>query len=152
MSSAGNDTRHPRPLPSALAEAHLADEALCMERLLDEATFSPEQSLQVSARAAALVRAAREHGPGGLPFDAFLAEYGLDNREGILLMCLAEGLLRIPDAATADALIRDKLSPAHWDVHLGHSRSLLVNASTWGLLLTGRLVALDEEAERGAGH
>ena len=63
--------------------------------------------------------------------DAFLNEFGLHNDEGVALMCLAESLLRVPDSQTADELIADKLGPAHWDEHLGHSSSLLVNASTW---------------------
>ena len=75
--------------------------------------------------------------------DALLLEYSLDTKEGILLMCLAEALMRIPDAATADALIRDKLSIADWKSHLKNSDSLFVNASTWGLMLTGKVVALD---------
>lgn len=140
-----DDTKHPCPFPMALANAHLADEARCVEGLLDDASFTPEVTAQISARAAALVRAVRERRQSQLPLDAFLGEYGLDSKEGVLLMCLAEGLLRIPDAATADRLIRDKLMPAQWRAHIGHSPSLLVNASTWGLLLTGRLVALGEE-------
>ena len=75
--------------------------------------------------------------------EVFLAEYGLSTTEGVALMCLAEALLRIPDAATVDALIRDKIAPADWSRHLGHSKSALVNASTWGLMLTGRVVGGD---------
>ncbi|MGH6661566.1 MAG: proline dehydrogenase family protein, partial [Rhodospirillales bacterium] len=75
---------------------------------------------------------------GGL--DAFLREYELTSEEGVVLMCLAEALLRVPDAATADRLIRDKIADADWQRHLGRSESLFVNASTWALMLTGRLV------------
>lgn len=82
-------------------------------------------------------------GIGGL--DAFLHEYGLSTQEGVLLMCLAEALLRVPDEATIDKLIKDKITSADWDKHLGHSDSLFVNASTWALMLTGRVVKLDEQ-------
>ena len=70
--------------------------------------------------------------------EAFMREYDLSSEEGVLLMCVAEALLRIPDQGTADKLIRDKLGDADWDAHVGQSTSLLVNASTWGLMLTGR--------------
>jgi RHH-type proline utilization regulon transcriptional repressor/proline dehydrogenase/delta 1-pyrroline-5-carboxylate dehydrogenase len=83
------------------------------------------------------VRAARV-GKGGI--DALLHEYALSSREGVALMCLAEALLRIPDAATIDRLIEDKIAGADWQHHLGHSESLFVNASTWALMLTGQVV------------
>src|SRR6185436_9171934 len=83
---------------------------------------------------------------------SFLREYDLSSKEGVLLMCVAEALLRIPDAATADKLIRDKFSQGEWDRHFGKSRSLLVNAGTWGMMLTGRLVALGEEDTRSVGN
>ena len=76
--------------------------------------------------------------------DALLLEYSLDTREGVLLMCLAEALMRVPDSATADALIRDKLSVADWQSHLKNSDSLFVNASTWGLMLTGKVINFDQ--------
>ncbi|GAK86319.1 proline dehydrogenase [Vibrio ponticus] len=79
--------------------------------------------------------------------DALLLEYSLDTQEGILLMCLAEALMRIPDAETADALIRDKLSVADWKSHLKNSDSVFVNASTWGLMLTGKVVGLSESQQ-----
>ncbi len=94
------------------------------------------------------VRAARL-GQGGL--DAFLHEYELSSREGVVLMCLAEALLRIPDAETANLLIKDKLADADWRRHLGGSESLFVNASTWALMLTGRVVSLDQEGQDLAG-
>jgi RHH-type proline utilization regulon transcriptional repressor/proline dehydrogenase/delta 1-pyrroline-5-carboxylate dehydrogenase len=72
--------------------------------------------------------------------DALLRQYHLASTEGVVLMCLAEALLRIPDAYTADRLIADKLAEGDWERYLGNSESLLVNASTWGLMLTGRLV------------
>ena len=77
--------------------------------------------------------------------EGLIHEYSLSSQEGVALMCLAEALLRIPDAATRDALIRDKLSPGDWRAHVGQSPSLFVNAATWGLVLTGRLVATTSE-------
>ena len=74
-------------------------------------------------------------------FDQLLSEYSLDTEEGVILMCLAEALLRIPDTQTADALISDKLGHAEWDSHLQHSESLLINAATWGLVLSGKFVS-----------
>src|SRR5690606_14760201 len=80
--------------------------------------------------------------------EAFMRQYDLGSEEGVLLMCVAEALLRIPDADTTDKLIRDKLGEADWKRHLGQSDSVLVNASTWGLMLTGRLVDLADETRR----
>ena len=79
---------------------------------------------------------------GGI--DAFLQQYDLSSEEGVLLMCIAEALLRIPDADTADKLIADKITSAQWKDHLGESDSLFVNASTWGLMLTGQLLKFEE--------
>ena len=79
--------------------------------------------------------------------EVFLAEYGLSTDEGVALMCLAEALLRVPDADTMDALIEDKIAPSEWGSHLGKSASSLVNASTWALMLTGKV--LKEDAEPG---
>jgi len=96
----------------------------------------------ISAKAAQLVRDIRGHSNPGL-MEVFLAEYGLSTDEGVALMCLAEALLRVPDADTIDALIEDKIAPSDWGKHLGRSSSSLVNASTWALMLTGRV--LDED-------
>jgi RHH-type transcriptional regulator, proline utilization regulon repressor / proline dehydrogenase / delta 1-pyrroline-5-carboxylate dehydrogenase len=95
------------------------------------------------------VRAARanRHKHGGV--DAFMHEYGLTSEEGIILMCLAEALLRIPDADTADQLIAEKIGEGQWEKHLGASDSLFVNASTFGLMLTGHVVRLGED--KGSG-
>ncbi len=97
----------------------------------------------VGARARSLVHAARAaHRPGADVTD-FLAEYGLGTTEGVALLCLSEALLRIPDAATADALIEDRIAGADWQRHIGHGDSLAVNASAWAFMLTGRVLALD---------
>jgi RHH-type proline utilization regulon transcriptional repressor/proline dehydrogenase/delta 1-pyrroline-5-carboxylate dehydrogenase len=90
-------------------------------------------------RAVTLVQGIRNDSRPGL-MEVFLAEYGLSTEEGVALMCLAEALLRVPDADTIDALIEDKIAPSEWGTHLGHSSSSLVNAATWGLMLTGKVL------------
>ena len=95
------------------------------------------------ATAMALVEGARARRDERPFLDAFLQEFGLSNQEGIALMCIAEALLRIPDDATADRLIAEKLATGDWSSHAGKSESLFVNASTWGLMLTGGILELD---------
>ncbi|MDD5329997.1 MAG: bifunctional proline dehydrogenase/L-glutamate gamma-semialdehyde dehydrogenase PutA [Sulfuricella sp.] len=126
-------------LRAAIGAAHLADETACVERLLREARLDDPLQRRIGDDALRLAAAARAH-PSSALADAFLHEYDLSSEEGVLLMCLAEALLRIPDAATADRLIHDKLAHGQWLHHLGHSPSALVNASTWGLLFTGKLI------------
>jgi RHH-type proline utilization regulon transcriptional repressor/proline dehydrogenase/delta 1-pyrroline-5-carboxylate dehydrogenase len=132
------------PLRAAITAAYRRPEPECVPPLLKAATASAEQAERVEALARGLVarlRAkTRSSGVEGL-----IHEYSLSSQEGVALMCLAEALLRIPDAATRDALIRDKLAPGDWRAHLGHSPSLFVNAATWGLVLTGRLVTTTSE-------
>jgi RHH-type proline utilization regulon transcriptional repressor/proline dehydrogenase/delta 1-pyrroline-5-carboxylate dehydrogenase len=82
------------------------------------------------------------------PIEDFINTYNLSTSEGVIIMCLAEALLRIPDAKTADALIKDRLKSADWDAHLGKSNSLFVNASTWGLMLTGNMVSLKDQTQK----
>jgi RHH-type proline utilization regulon transcriptional repressor/proline dehydrogenase/delta 1-pyrroline-5-carboxylate dehydrogenase len=123
---------------------HRAQEPKILARLLGAATLPPELGTRVDARARALVRTARAaHRPGADVTD-FLAEYGLGTAEGVALLCLAEALLRIPDAATADALIEDRIATADWQSHLGQGDSMAVNASAWAFMLTGRVLTLDE--------
>ncbi|HJQ60266.1 MAG TPA: bifunctional proline dehydrogenase/L-glutamate gamma-semialdehyde dehydrogenase PutA [Vineibacter sp.] len=121
-----------------------ASETAVVERLLAAYPLDAAAKARVRERAVALtlgMRAARRRFGG---IDEFLQEFGLTTREGVALMCLAEALLRIPDAATADALIEDKIGSVDWDRHVGQADSLFVNAATWGLMLTGRVVALDD--------
>ncbi len=125
----------------------LVPESTLLPRLAAEAWAPPLRSAAVGADAAALVQALRAPtAPGASLLDRFLREFGLDTQEGVLLMCLAEALLRIPDADTVDALIADKLGAGDWQTHLGDGESLLVDASTWGLMLSGRLMAPDAGA------
>src|SRR5690606_5223306 len=102
----------------------------------------------IRATATDLVRRVRARARDQSAIEAFMRQYDLGSEEGVLLMCVAEALLRIPDEDTADRLIRDKLGEADWKRHLGRSDSVLVNASTWGLMLTGRLVELADETRR----
>ncbi len=116
--------------------------------LVVEADLSAAQRAQISTRAEDLVRRIRSGEKPSL-MEHFLAEYGLSTREGVALMCLAEAMLRVPDAETMDALIEDKVAPSDWGKHLGEASSPLVNASTWALMLTGRV--LDDEKPGLAG-
>lgn len=111
--------------------------------LVAQAQLSTEDRKAICAQAATLVTAIRTQAAPGL-MEVFLAEYGLSTDEGVALMCLAEALLRVPDADTIDALIEDKIAPSDWGKHLGHSTSSLVNASTWALMLTGRVLDDDQ--------
>ena len=128
------------PTRAALAAAYRMDETARVEELLAELDLPADQLDRIAEAARRLVAEVRQRRVGTGGIDAFLNEYELSSREGVVLMCLAEALLRIPDADTADRLIRDKLGNAQWDRHLGHSDSLFVNASTWALMLTGRIV------------
>lgn len=119
-----------------------ADEVDTISHLTELADLTDTDRARICDRAAQLVTDIRASTEPGL-MEVFLAEYGLSTDEGIALMCLAEALLRVPDADTIDALIEDKIAPSDWGKHLGHSASSLVNASTWALMLTGRV--LDDE-------
>ena len=138
-------------LRASLRAHYLRDENEALRDLLPQARLSPEAGARVQARARALVEQVRASQKANAGMQSFLSEYDLSSQEGVLLMCVAEALLRIPDAATADKLIRDKLSQGDWERHVGRNRSLLVNAGTWGMMLTGRLVSLDPEAGGNVG-
>ncbi len=127
---------------------YAADEPAVVEELLAQATFPDAERDAVLAHARALVTRVRARASEQSAVESLMREYDLSSEEGVLLMCVAEALLRIPDAATADRLIRDKLGDADWESHLGKSDSLFVNASTWGLMLTGKLISLAEETKR----
>ena len=130
-----------------LRRAYRPDEnALALQRL-SEATLDEAQAADAAAVARSLSKAVRGHKPAGI--DAFMAAYDLGSDEGIALMCLAEALLRIPDSETADDLIADKLSGPDWAEKIGDSRSTFVNAATFSLLLTGKV--LDEANDRSDG-
>src|SRR5438477_189895 len=139
------------PLRAAIRDAHRQDETTADAAILAAAELPAGARDRIAATARRLVETVRRErlGKGGL--DAFLHEYALSSPEGVALMCLAEALLRIPDAETVDKLIRDKIAGTDWQSHLGHSGSLFVNASTWALMLTGRLLRPDTNDARDLG-
>ena len=130
---------------SRINRDYLADEASIVRRLLPLARPQPalKRKIEDTARSLAESVRARQRNSSGL--HAFLNHYDLSSHEGVVLMCLAEALLRIPDASTMDALIADRLGSADWEQHLGKDSSLFVNASTWGLMLTGKLLYHGQE-------
>ncbi|MGL4309773.1 MAG: bifunctional proline dehydrogenase/L-glutamate gamma-semialdehyde dehydrogenase PutA [Paracoccaceae bacterium] len=133
----------------AISTEALTPEGPLLRHLLSEAALDATARARITADGATLVTRIRAAAKPGL-MEVFLAEYGLSTNEGIALMCLAEALLRVPDAATMDALIEDKIAPSDWGRHLGHSASSLVNASTWALMLTGKV--LEDRPPGVAGH
>ena len=132
------------PARARITAAWLRDETEAVNDLLDQADFPPSEREQVVNRAVDLVERVRGRAKDQGVVESFMRQYDLSSEEGILLMCVAEALLRIPDNATTDKLIRDKLGDANWHKHLGQSQSVLVNASTWGLMLTGELVNVED--------
>ena len=139
----------PLPAREEISAYHLIDERRLIGGLAERSLFTAEERRRIAELAGRLVRRARanRHRHGGI--DAYMHEYGLTSQEGVILMCLAEALLRIPDKDTADALIAEKIASGRWDKHLGASDSLFVNASTFGLMLTGSVVKLGEDQGGG---
>ena len=129
------------PTFSSLRDAFLADESRTLNTLIPIAKLGPDANLRATTTARTLVESVRARQQRHTGMQSFLTQYDLSSQEGVLLMCVAEALLRIPDAATADKLIKDKFSQGDWKKHLGASDSLLVNAGTWGMMLTGKLVS-----------
>ncbi|MBK6866591.1 MAG: trifunctional transcriptional regulator/proline dehydrogenase/L-glutamate gamma-semialdehyde dehydrogenase [Burkholderiales bacterium] len=140
------------PLRDAITAATRRPEPEALAPLLDQARLAPDQAQAAHDLAHRLADTLRQRkraaGRAGI-VQGLLQEFALSSQEGVALMCLAEALLRIPDAATRDALIRDKVGRGDWQAHLGSSPSLFVNAAAWGLLLTGKLVATHSEAGLG---
>lgn len=137
------------PLRQAITAAWRLPEPEAVPRIVEAARMSPAVARNSQALALRIARTLRTRkaavGRAGI-VQNLLQEYALSSQEGIALMCLAEALLRIPDAATRDALIRDKIAQGQWHTHLGQSPSLFVNAATWGLLITGKLVSTHSES------
>ena len=146
---------HRRPrlseIRAAMRAAILEDESRAVRACVDATELTLSDRASIAARAVDLVRTTRARA-GASVMQGFLAEYGLSTREGVALMCLAEALLRVPDTETIDALIEDKIGASDWASHLGHSSSPLVNASTWTLLLTGKVLGEAEHGLAGALH
>ncbi len=122
-----------------ICDAAHAPEQDVLDTLKKHAEIDAKLRTQITASATQLVNDIRGDTNPGI-MEVFLAEYGLSTDEGVALMCLAEALLRVPDAETVDALIEDKIAPSSWGEHLGKSSSSLVNASTWALMLTGKVL------------
>ncbi|WP_232368840.1 trifunctional transcriptional regulator/proline dehydrogenase/L-glutamate gamma-semialdehyde dehydrogenase [Providencia rettgeri] len=135
---------------SAITSAYRIPETQAVPMLLQQAELPPEQADAAHKLAYSIAEKLRNQkngvGRSGL-VQGLLQEFSLSSQEGVALMCLAEALLRIPDKATRDALIRDKISTGNWQSHVGQSSSMFVNAATWGLLFTGKLVSTHNEAK-----
>ncbi|MFK8013091.1 MAG: bifunctional proline dehydrogenase/L-glutamate gamma-semialdehyde dehydrogenase PutA [Marinicellaceae bacterium] len=123
---------------------YLIDEDILVNKLLEQANPGYEKRNEIKKLAIKLVKNVRSRIDQMDGVDAFMKEYDLSSKEGIVLMCMAEALLRIPDKGTAEKLIKDKLLDADWKSHMGKSDSTFVNASTWGLMLTGKIIDVDE--------
>ncbi|HYA65242.1 MAG TPA: trifunctional transcriptional regulator/proline dehydrogenase/L-glutamate gamma-semialdehyde dehydrogenase, partial [Burkholderiaceae bacterium] len=136
-------------LAAVRAHTRLA-ETQCVAALLRRVPFSPARWGAAQRQAREWIGALRGQRSRGGGVDALMREFSLSSQEGVALMCLAEALARIPDRATADALIRDKLAHGDWRAHIGRSRSIFVNAAAWGLMVTGRLVATHSDESLGA--
>ena len=135
-------------LRKEINDLYLADETRCVDKLLPQAKLDDAARERIHEQATRLVEAVRANSSDKGGVEAFLQQYDLSSQEGMVLMCLAEALLRIPDADTADKLIRDKIINGKWEDYLGVSGSLFVNASTWGLMLTGKIIKLDQSVEK----
>lgn len=141
--------RQPDERRRAITAAYHRSEVECLAPLLDAATLPDSIRRDAAATATALVTALRaKHKGTGV--EGLVQEYALSSQEGVALMCLAEALLRIPDTATRDALIRDKIAGGDWRAHVGDGRSLFVNAATWGLVVTGKLTGSVNDSGLGA--
>ena len=135
-------------LRQAITAACRRPEQDCIAALLPQATLPDAARAEASTLARRLVEALRAR-PKGSGVDQLVQEFALSTQEGVALMCLAEALLRIPDDATRDALIRDKIAGGDWRAHIGGNRSLFVNAATWGLVVTGKLTASVDDRNLG---
>ena len=129
----------------ALDVNKFADENQMAAGLVGLTRLSPIEQKQINSKAVSLVVKARKMTVRKGMMESFLEQFGLSNKEGLALMCLAESLLRVPDDETADRLIAEKISSGDWGEHKGRSDSWLVNASTWGLMLTGAVVNVDKK-------
>jgi RHH-type proline utilization regulon transcriptional repressor/proline dehydrogenase/delta 1-pyrroline-5-carboxylate dehydrogenase len=136
----------------AINQYYHADEAELVTRLLGSIDLSEAASQRINEAACDLISRVRARRNEQGVLEAFMQQYDLSSEEGVVLMCLAEALLRVPDDETAEKLIEDKLSRADWESHLGLSDSILVNAGTWGLMLTGKLVKLGQKTQKSVGN
>ena len=138
------------PLRQAVTDAYRRDEIEAVQDMLQRAQMSDEERKNADELARRLVTQVRANRTKASGVDALMHEFSLSSEEGVALMCLAEALLRIPDKATRNKLIADKLSDGNWKKHLNNSPSLFVNAAAWGLLITGKLTTQTSEQSLGA--
>ncbi|NHH86663.1 Bifunctional protein PutA [Cobetia sp. MB87] len=143
MLAASTWQQSPEALFARVSDHYLVDESAYVSELVGLLNAEDKDARRIGDKTAELVREIRTMDTAVDSIDELLQQYSLDTQEGVLLMCLAEALLRIPDKETADALIEDKLGVADWKSHLGQSESWFVNASTWGLLMTGNVIKMD---------
>ncbi len=143
MLAASTWQQSPEALFARVSDHYLVDESAYVSELVKLLNAEEKDAKRIGDKTAELVREIRTMDTAVDSIDELLQQYSLDTQEGVLLMCLAEALLRIPDKETADALIEDKLGVADWKSHLGQSESWFVNASTWGLLMTGNVIKMD---------
>lgn len=139
----------PSALRRAITAAYRLPEAEAVTPLIEAARVAPDEREAIAATARELVERLRRKGQRG-GVEELVKEFSLSSEEGVALMCLAEALLRVPDTATRDALIRDKIARGDWRAHLGDGRSIFVNAATWGLVVSGKLVSPVREKGLGA--
>lgn len=135
-------------LRAAITAAYRMDEAACVESVLPQAALSAEQLVRVQQKAAELIKGVRAAQAGHKGLGNLLHEYQLSSEEGVALMCLAEAMLRVPDKQTVHRLIRDKIATVDWKQHLGKSDSFFINAVSWGLLLTGKILSRDDKTQQ----
>ncbi|MFT5220155.1 MAG: RHH-type proline utilization regulon transcriptional repressor/proline dehydrogenase [Gammaproteobacteria bacterium] len=147
MASRGTSINSGTDCRAAVRKNYVANEAVVIRELIASLRLSRTERESIAAAGAKVVERVRAETTPSM-MESFLAEYGLSTAEGVGLMCLAEALLRVPDAETIDDLIQDKIEPSNWGAHLGHSASPLINASTWALLLTGKV--LDDDPNKPA--
>jgi len=140
----------PTALRRAITAAYRRPEEECLPPLIEAARFDTADKKAIAATARRLAEALRQAQARPSMVEGLVQEYALSSEEGIALMCLAEALLRIPDNATRDALIRDKIADGNWKAHLHSGRSMFVNAATWGLIVTGRLTGKADSGRLGA--
>ena len=135
-------------LRALIRQHNHADEQLTVKHLLENNPIDKSARGRIEAQATQWVEKCRSAPQKQGPLDAFLQEYNLSNQQGVALMCLAEALLRVPDAQTADRMIAERIRGGDWGAHLGKSDQLFVNAATWGLLLTGKVVSFEDGATK----
>lgn len=141
---------HHAKIRQLISDHYHTDEVPLISDVHQALIISEQEQANIKDLAYRLVKRARDKKTKSSGVDALMQEFSLSSEEGIALMCLAEALLRIPDNETRDALIKDKLSDGDWRSHINQSPSLFVNAASWGLLITGKLLKTNNEQDLSA--